>query len=219
MNNENKLKQQRKAAGIPQKPGDQGWQSHKSSATRELILKSAVHCIVELGYANTTTTRIAEKAGLSRGATLHHFSSHMDIIRASVEYLHQKRLKAFRKAVENLPDDGNRVRMAAESYWDHVMHPLFIAFFELSVAARSDRQLAAVLRPAQEAFDNALYETTLELFPEWKKDQQALALAMDLSQKLMEGMVICNLTHSHDYDKNALLDFLEGSLRSLLPVN
>ncbi|MEX2523487.1 MAG: TetR/AcrR family transcriptional regulator [Gammaproteobacteria bacterium] len=219
MTNGNTAKQKTKPARVPKKPGDHGWQSHKSSTTRELIFKSTVQCIVEYGYANTTTTRIAEKAGLSRGATLHHFSSHMDIIRASVEYLHQKRLKAFRKAVENLPEGGNRVRMAAESYRNHVMHPLFVAFFELSVAARSDTELAAVLRPAQEAFDNALYETTMELFPEWKQDPQALELAMDLSQKLMEGMLICDLTHSQNFDREALLDFLEASLRSLLPQN
>lgn len=206
-------------AEVPKKAGDQGWQSRKSSVTRDLILKSAIQCIVEYGYANTTTTRIAEKAGLSRGATLHHFSSHMDIIRASVEYLHDKRLKAFRKAAENLPEQGNRIRLAAESYWQQVNHPLFVAFFELSVAARSDSELATVLRPAQEAFDHALLETTLELFPEWKHDPQALELAMDLSLKLMEGMVICKLTHSQGYDEEALLDFLEDSLRSLLPQN
>lgn len=216
MNNINKSAGAHSDGKIPRKPGDRGWQSLKSSNTRELILKSAIHCIVELGYANTTTTRIAEKAGLSRGATLHHFSSHMDIIRASVDYLHQKRLRAFRKAAENLPEEGNRIRMAAEAYWGHVTHPLFVAFFELSVAARNDKKLAAVLRPAQQAFDDALYQTTLEVFPEWKHDRQALELAMDLAQTLMEGMAICSLTGSQNYDKEPLLDFLEESLRSLL---
>jgi len=218
MSNAGRTKTEDEDGKVPQKPGDRGWQSLKSSNTREQILKSAIHCIVELGYANTTTTRIAEKAGLSRGATLHHFSSHMDIIRASVDYLHQKRLRAFRKAAENLPEGGNRVRMAAEAYWQHVTHPLFVAFFELSVAARNDSELEAVLRPAQQAFEEALHQTTIEVFPEWKNDPQALELALNLAQTLMEGMAICRLTGSRDCNNEPLLDFLEGALRSTLPA-
>ena len=50
-----------------------GWQAQKSAATRNLIIEAAIKCFVELGYAQTTTTAIADKAGLSRGAMLHHF--------------------------------------------------------------------------------------------------------------------------------------------------
>ena len=73
-----------------------GWQAQKSAATRNLIIEAAIKCFVELGYAQTTTTAIAEKAGLSRGAMLHHFPSKLDIVRAAVDHLHAKRLRAFR---------------------------------------------------------------------------------------------------------------------------
>src|SRR5579871_6267699 len=76
-----------------------GWQAQKSASTRTLIIEAAIKCLVELGYARTTTTVIAEKAGLSRGAMLHHFPSKMGIVRAAVDYLHAKRLRAFRKAM------------------------------------------------------------------------------------------------------------------------
>ena len=76
-----------------------GWQAQKSAATRNAILDSAIACIVEFGYRGTTTTAIAQKAGLSRGAMLHHFPSKLDIVRGAVEHLHKKRLKAFRKAM------------------------------------------------------------------------------------------------------------------------
>jgi len=39
---------------------------------------------------------------LSRGATLHHFPSKMDIIRAAVDYLHEKRLQAFRNSIKEI---------------------------------------------------------------------------------------------------------------------
>ena len=50
-----------------------GWQAQKSASTRTQIIEAAIKCFIECGYSRTTTTLIAEKAGLSRGAMLHHF--------------------------------------------------------------------------------------------------------------------------------------------------
>ena len=87
------------------------WQAQKSASTRTQIIEAAIKCLVELGYGRTTTTVIAQKAGLSRGAMLHHFPSKMDIIRAAVDYLHAKRLRAFRKAMTKVAPDGDHVRL------------------------------------------------------------------------------------------------------------
>ena len=113
-----------RAAPQPAGPGDSGWQARKSAATRDQIIAAAIRCIVESSYSKTTTMKIAEKAGLSRGATLHHFPSKMDIIRAAVDYLHDKRLQAFRRSVRELPKDADRVRLAVDAYWAHVNHPI-----------------------------------------------------------------------------------------------
>jgi len=206
-----------KTRQIPKGPGDAGWQAHKSSNTRDQILEAAIKCIVELGYANTTTIKIAEAAGLSRGATLHHFPSRMGIIRAAVDYLHQKRLRAFRKSVANIPKDVDHVKMAVAFYWAHVTHPLYVAFFELSVAARYDQALRDILQPAQQAFDDEWYKTAQELYPEWQSDTDAFDLALNLSQHLMEGMAISYLTHAREDKKKVLLQYLENSIRSLAP--
>src|SRR5512139_605548 len=130
----------RKAANRTQSgdAGQEGWQARKSAATRDQIISAAIRCIVEASYSRATTMKIAEKAGLSRGATLHHFPSKMDIIRAAVDYLHEKRLQAFRRSIREIPQGAEMVHLAVRSYWAHVNHPIYVAFFELSVAARTD---------------------------------------------------------------------------------
>lgn len=194
-----------------------GWQAQKSAATRNLIVEAAIKCFVDLGYAQTTTTAIADKAGLSRGAMLHHFPSKIDIVRAAVEYLHGKRLKAFRKAIQrSQPAEGDRVRQAVEAYWSHVRHPMFVAFFELSVAARTDPELAAILLPAQEAFEREWYRTAKEVFPEWEGRQEQFDTALDLSRYVMEGMAVSFITHKETERDKRLLRFLEEKLRELL---
>lgn len=194
------------------------WQAQKSAATRKLIIEATLQCFVELGYGRTTTMRIAKAAGLSRGAMLHHFPSKIDIVKAAVEELHTKRLKAFRKSVLRAPPAGKgRIHVAVQAYWRHVRHPTFVAFFELSVAARTDPDLEAILKPVQAAFDEEWYRTAVEEFPEWQSDSKALDLALDVSRYLLEGMAIKFLTHEETEREHHVLEFLEEQLRVLRP--
>jgi len=199
-------------------PGAAGWQARKSAATRDQIISAAIRCIVESSYSKTTMIKISEKAGLSRGATLHHFPSKMDIIRAVVEYLHERRIQAFRRAIREIPPDADMAHMAVQGYSAQVNHPLYIALFELSVAARTDAELRDILHPAQLAFDREWYQTAWDLFPEWQNDPEAFDLALNLSQITMEGMAIRNFTHARDYDRERVLDYLEEKIRELKPV-
>ena len=192
-----------------------GWQAQKSASTRTQITEAAIKCFVEYGYSRTTTTLIAEKAGLSRGAMLHHFPSRLAVVRAAVEHLHSKRLRAFRKAVSKTTPEGDHVRQSVEAYWAHVRHPMFVAFFELAVAARSEKELASILRPAQEAFEREWYDAAVDMFPEWRGRGEQFDLALDLARYVLEGMAISFLTHKETERDQRVLAYLDEKIREL----
>ncbi|MDT5024109.1 MAG: hypothetical protein QOE61_535, partial [Micromonosporaceae bacterium] len=50
-------------------------QEQRSAEMRVRLLDATIECLVEYGYAGTTTPRVAEKAGVTRGAQVHHFPS------------------------------------------------------------------------------------------------------------------------------------------------
>ena len=58
----------------------QTWQQRKSVQTRIAILEAAIDCLQRHGYGRTTTQLIAEMAGISRGAMLHHYATKQDLI-------------------------------------------------------------------------------------------------------------------------------------------
>jgi AcrR family transcriptional regulator len=194
-----------------------GWQAQKSAATQRRVLDAAIACFVEAGYARTTTTLIADRAGLSRGAMLHHFPSKAEVVRAAVDHLHAKRLRAFRKAIAAIPPGGDKLRAALRAYWNHVTHPLFFAFVELKVTARTDPELAEILDPAQEAFEKEWMETAQELFPEWADDPEGLEIALDLLQYMLDGMALNLKEGQPDSHSDRMLDYLESRLRELRP--
>ncbi|HUO79079.1 MAG TPA: TetR/AcrR family transcriptional regulator [Steroidobacteraceae bacterium] len=201
----------------PRAPEPAGWQAQKSAATRHRIVEATIRCFVDLGYAGTTTTAIAARAGLSRGAMLHHFPSKAEVVRAAVEHLHGRRLKAFRKSLQRVvPADGDRVRQALEAYWAHVRHPMFVAFLELAVAARTDRELAAILVPAQQAFESEWRHTAREVFPEWLGNEERFELALDLSRYVLEGLAAELGTGRAPARERRLLGHLERTLRELV---
>lgn len=200
--------------------GYNGLQAKKSAGTRTAIVEAAIQCIVKYGYAKTTTPRIAEEAGLSRGAMMHHFSNRLTVIQSAVTHLHEKRIKAFRRAGSSLPPAGrNRVHDALTAYWKQVTHPLFVAFHELTVAARTDKDLADILIPARRSFHQEWYRVAEEQFPEWQGDDEKFSIALHLTQNVLEGMAINRLSGDLDEDTaKKLLAYLEDELRALSPA-
>ena len=118
-------------------------QEERSTATRTRLLDATLECLAELGYARTTTTEIAERGGVSRGAQLHHFPTKAELVTEAVAYLFERRDEEFRAAFAKLPADAERGAAAVNILWSMVSGTTFHAWLELAVAARTD----PVLRP------------------------------------------------------------------------
>ena len=65
--------------GIAGRSVEQTGGQERGRVAREEILSAAIACLLEDGYAATTTMRVQERAGVSRGKLLHHFPSKRDI--------------------------------------------------------------------------------------------------------------------------------------------
>ena len=142
-------------------------QEERSAATRRLLLEATVACLVEVGYIGTTSAAVAEKAGLSRGAQLHHFGTRDQLVVAAVEHLAHKRLTLVREALAALstattggerrtPHPLELQEAALGLLADALSGPLYAATLELWVAARSHPDLRAQLIPAEERVNDEL---------------------------------------------------------------
>ncbi|MFJ6463856.1 TetR/AcrR family transcriptional regulator [Streptomyces sp. NPDC091387] len=107
----------------------------RSRATRRGLLEAAVSCLAEHGWAGSTVSVVAERAGVSRGAAQHHFPTREDLFTAAVEYVAEERSAALRA----LPDQDRAEVVAA--LVDLYTGPLFRAALQLWVAASNEEQL------------------------------------------------------------------------------
>ncbi|MFF0228487.1 TetR/AcrR family transcriptional regulator [Streptomyces sp. NPDC004629] len=110
----------------------------RSRATRQRLLEAAVACLAEHGWAGSTVSVVAERAGVSRGAAQHHFRTREDLFTAAVEYVAEQRSAALRA----LFPDGAAARPAVvAALVDLYTGPLFRAALHLWVAAGDEEQL------------------------------------------------------------------------------
>lgn len=141
-------------------------QAERSQTTIDALLDAAIACIVEEGYANTTTSRVAERAGVSRGAHLHHFQTRSALVTAAMERLVQRRGDELLRAADDLPSGPERLARGLDLVWQSYSNPLFLAALDVWTHARTDAELRSHLVAVEREFDRQTLELTRRLFPD-----------------------------------------------------
>jgi AcrR family transcriptional regulator len=140
-------------------------QAERRASTRAALVRATVECLVELGYARTTTQEVQSRAGVSRGALTHHFTTKADLVLAAVDHLYEEFSESVRKAAVELPAEPvARVRLGVELIWERFHGPLFVAAMELWTAARTDPELRVALLPHERRLGQQLRQLTAEVF-------------------------------------------------------
>jgi len=198
---------------------EKGWQAEKSAMTRTAIMEAAITCLINLGYANTTTALMADYAGVSRGAMMHHFPSRMHVISAVIDHLHEMRLQEYSELMANIDDPNrkltkSRIDASVKAAWEYVNKPSFIAYQELLLAARTDVELYEILTPVEADFESQFLNTVKEVFPHWER-MAFLEGAHDMVQFLMKGMALSHLSTNRKGRAKRVMKLLADYLYNL----
>jgi AcrR family transcriptional regulator len=154
-------------------------QAERRAHTISRLLDAAIDSIVEVGYGGTTMRGVAQRAGVSQGATTHHFPQRVDLIAAAIEELASRRLTELRSAIAELPRPGAaRGRAAIDLLRATFAGPLFVAWIRLWIAAAEDDELRERMRPVERRLWQAIRAVAREALPD-------LADAPDFDARLM----------------------------------
>jgi AcrR family transcriptional regulator len=148
-------------------------QDERSAETRRRLLDATVACLFERGYAGTTTTEIANRAGVSRGAQLHHFPKKDELVVSALEHVFELRLSEMSAAVAERPSGSreHRIAMLIDAMWPMFKGPTFCAWLELVVASRTDPALNDAVRAASVRFGEG-FRVGLGALLDWPEDKQ-----------------------------------------------
>ena len=184
-------------------------QAERSASTRALLLDATIESLAEVGWARTSTTEVARRAGVSRGAQVHHFPTKADLVVAAIERLFARRLAEFRTAFVELGPDARTPEQAIDML-SHIMRGAsFAAWLEVIVAARTDPELSAELAPVGQRFQDGVDALFQEMFP------GAEPIGAHFAFALIEGLSLEAVACSDPERAERVLDLLKLYARML----
>jgi AcrR family transcriptional regulator len=180
-------------------------QEERTRAMRQRLLEATVELLVERGWSGTSTTLVSKRAGVSRGAQLHHFPTKNDLVLAAVGHLSEVRGRELAEAAANLPTGRRRTRAVLEMLAEHFTSPVFTAALELWVAARTDANLLASLAPLEQRIGREIHRRTVELLGVDEKQPGNREL-VQATLDLVRGLGLANTISDDAARRRRILD-------------
>ncbi len=184
---------------------------------RARLLDATIGCLVDYGYAGTTVTRIAERAGVTRGAQVHHYRTKADLVTAAVTHLASRSAEVGWTQTAKLADADDPVGELLDFLWEMHKGPTFMAAVELWVAARTDPELRANvgrIEPVLMATFRQAADPGLEL--EFTQANVALVEAVYTAMDAIRGLLI-SVWHLPARQRNARWKRAKERLRPIFP--
>ena len=180
-------------------------QGERTRAMRQRLLEATVELLVERGWSGTSTTLVSKRAGVSRGAQLHHFPTKDALVLAAVEHLSEVRGQELADAATRLPTGPHRTRAVLEMLAEHFTSPVFTAALELWVAARTDPNLHAAVGPLEQRIGREIHRRTVELLGA-DEGQPGVRELVQATLDLARGLGLANTISDDTARRGRILD-------------
>jgi AcrR family transcriptional regulator len=125
-------------------------QAERTAETTERLLDATIRTLIERGYRGTSTPEVCRRAGVSRGAQLHHFPTKQALVAAAVDHLLTQRAEELLDRLSRAPNSLLDLEDAASFLWKVYTGDTFYAWLELVVASRTDDDLRALVAEVDE---------------------------------------------------------------------
>ncbi|MGY3442537.1 AcrR family transcriptional regulator [Bradyrhizobium sp. USDA 4473] len=131
-----KLRSRRDSTAEP-KYAPRRTQAERSETTRKQLMDAAVKLIRRNGYVGLRTIEVADLAGVSRGALMHHFPSKHELVVAVLAYVNEITFtQSMRRAQSARHDGGDPIDSIIKDAEDFFFGDYF--FIELAIAMSDD---------------------------------------------------------------------------------
>ncbi len=179
------------------------------------LLDATVECLVAHGYAGTTTTKVTELAGVTRGAQVHHFPTRADLVSAAVRHLATKRTELAFEKIDSVREAADPLDAALDLMWEIHQGPVLFATIEMWVAARTDQELRAQLDQAEPAARASLIRFAEAAFGDYAQHPRFRHI-MYTCMDAVRGIMLLGLSDSDSHSLDARWKRAKADLRVLI---
>jgi AcrR family transcriptional regulator len=140
--------------------------AERSEETQRRAVAAAIACLHRVGFASTTTSQVADEAGISRGAMLHQYPTRADLMLAVVRRVYDEERELYRAAFDAVEGRlSDKMLAIPEITWRILSRPEALAVLEILIEGRSDPTLAGPLAELQAQIETEAKDGMLRRFP------------------------------------------------------
>lgn len=166
----------------------------RSAATRARLLNATIECLHDLGYHQTSTVIVTERAKVSRGAMLHHFPTKADLMMAVSEHIVVLRRDLHADRLGKLRTEREKFLHLIDVLWEAFETPSGIARIEIMLGSRSDPEIGPRFNELNEALEERHKERIWVLAQAMGiKDKRKVRAFVQLYAAALRGLAIDSL--------------------------
>jgi AcrR family transcriptional regulator len=165
--------------------------AERSARTRGKLLDATIQCLYELGYHQTSTVLVTERAKVSRGSMLHHFPTKADLMMATARHIVGHRKEAHREHFDRFATDREKFLQLIDVLWAEFQTPSGIARIEMMLGSRSDPELGPRFREFNAELEERHKERVWERVQRFGiKDKKKIHAFVQLYAAAIRGLAI-----------------------------
>ncbi|NNN22005.1 MAG: TetR/AcrR family transcriptional regulator [Acidimicrobiales bacterium] len=195
-------------------------QPERTAVMQKRLLEATVESLVDVGWARTTLPEVVKRAGVARGAQVHHFPTKSSLIQAVGKHLISTSRRDFESYFQSLAPDEKSIQSALDGLWSMLKTPTWIAIMELGIASRTEESASAVIVDFIKNVDENIMEFVKLNFGELGKiDEVEMVLKVViafLSGLALERTIVANEDDKYDrvykFFKSALISGMGSNL-------
>jgi AcrR family transcriptional regulator len=121
-------------------------QAERSETMRKRLLEAALESLAADGYTGSTLSSIVRRAGVSRGAQVHHYPNKQALFLEVASFLVERLYTNLGRVALSIGNVDDRLRALIQATWTELFDtPAYRAYCELVVASHHDEVLATAL--------------------------------------------------------------------------
>lgn len=180
-------------------------QEQRRRQTQEAILKATLTVLIEEGYENFTTTRVAKTAGVSRGAQENYFRTKNELIVAATRYALTRAAAQARTLAKRAPRYSDPIEQFLADSKKFFFSPTYLALMEIVAVARRNSELAKINTPVVREFRTILNTIWSDALCEAGYERHAVDSFIKTTHYLLRGMALTSIYQPHRSEYPAIL--------------
>lgn len=189
-------------------------QAQRTAETTTALLDATLDLLAASGYKATTTTAVAQRAGVSLGALLHHFPTKTDLLTGAIEHAFDRRMQEYRQLMAEADPTADTLDSSLDLLWSMCEGPTFTVFVELWVAARTEPELIGPLVAVDREFLATAQQMYTDYFLGPGANEEVARVGLQMVFSLLSGLAFSNMIPGYDpFDSAPVIATFKGMVR------